>query len=236
MLDKRVEVFTLAVFPLPACVFFPNTMLPLHIFEPRYRAMTADALAGSRELSVAMLEAGYESDYHGRPPIHRVAGAGIIVGDERLPDGRYNLMLQGVDRVQVVEELATDRSYRTARVRRLADRYPAGGPERLGVEAEALRRIFGKLIGALPEAPDTLVDMAARAPSPGALADMIASVAVPDAAIKQSLLECLDVAERLQTVTDAVARLLLHVSETSAAEVADDDDDEGTGGPGPLLH
>lgn len=238
LLDKRIEVFTIPIFPLPACVFFPHTMLPLHIFETRYRAMIADALAGKRQLAVVMLQPGHEADYHGRPPVYSMAGAGIIVGDEHLKDGRYNLMLQGVTRVEILEEIEPERPYRMARVRRVEDRYPGGDPERLRVEAETLKRIFTKLVESLPEAPDSLIGMAAGSPSPGALADEIAGVTVQDPAVKQHLLESLDVAERLDTVTDVVSRLLFHVMESAEGAVVedDDDDDDGSGGSDRILH
>src|SRR5687767_6553216 len=82
----------LAVFPLPDLVFFPHSLLPLHIFEPRYREMTADVLAGSRLLAVARLLPGLEADDQGRPAIHEIAGVGLCVHADRLPDGRYHIM------------------------------------------------------------------------------------------------------------------------------------------------
>ncbi len=75
----------LPIFPLPEVTLFPHTFLPLHIFEARYRAMVADALARDRRLAVARLEPGYESTYDGRPPVRAVAGAGEIVNWERQP-------------------------------------------------------------------------------------------------------------------------------------------------------
>lgn len=68
--------FPLPLFPLPETVFFPHTLLPLHVFEPRYRAMVADCLAGEKRMVVVRLLPGWEQDYYGRPPIHTVAGAG----------------------------------------------------------------------------------------------------------------------------------------------------------------
>ncbi|MGH7405380.1 MAG: LON peptidase substrate-binding domain-containing protein, partial [Candidatus Methylomirabilales bacterium] len=78
------------IFPLPNVVFFPHTLLPLHIFEPRYRQMLADCLTGERWLAVVLLRPGWEAEYYGRPAVYAVAGAGEIVASERLPDGRSN--------------------------------------------------------------------------------------------------------------------------------------------------
>ena len=74
---------TIPIFPLPNVVLFPNVFLPLHIFEPRYRAMLADALAGDRIIGMTLLMAGYEADYQGRPAVYRVGCAGVITHSER---------------------------------------------------------------------------------------------------------------------------------------------------------
>jgi uncharacterized protein len=94
----------LPLFPLPNVVLFPNVFLPLHIFEPRYRAMTADALASDRMIGMVLLRPGWERDYEGRPPIYPIGCSGVITHVERLPDGRYSLVLRGLDRFRIVEE------------------------------------------------------------------------------------------------------------------------------------
>src|SRR5260370_32604395 len=89
------------LFPLPGVVLLPGTLLPLHIFEPRYRAMVADALAGDRTIGMAMLKRGWEES-DADPPIRLVGGAGEIVESERLEDGRYNILLEGPFRYPVL--------------------------------------------------------------------------------------------------------------------------------------
>jgi Lon protease-like protein len=106
---------TIPVFPLPNVVLFPTVSLPLHIFEPRYREMVADALEGDRIIGMALLRPGWESNYDGRPPIYPVGCAGLITHAERLPDGRYNIVLRGLEKFRVVRE-HEDRAYRTADV------------------------------------------------------------------------------------------------------------------------
>ncbi len=103
----------LPLFPLPNVVLFPNVFLPLHIFEPRYRAMVADALATDRMIGMVLLRPGWERDYEGRPPIYPVGCSGVITHAERLADGRYNIVLRGVERFRIVEEDAS-REYRRA--------------------------------------------------------------------------------------------------------------------------
>ena len=103
----------LPIFPLPNVVLFPNVFLPLHIFEPRYREMVADALATDRLIGMALLRPGWERDYEGRPPIYPIGCSGVITHADRLADGRYNIVLRGLERFQIVEE-DVDRRYRRA--------------------------------------------------------------------------------------------------------------------------
>src|SRR5690348_5650973 len=84
------------LFPLPNLVLFPQVMQPLHIFEARYRQMTEDALAGDRLIAMALLRPGWEANYADRPDIHAVACLGRIVAEQRLDDGRFNILLRGL--------------------------------------------------------------------------------------------------------------------------------------------
>src|SRR5215212_11484498 len=111
---------TIPIFPLPNVVLFPNVFLPLHIFEPRYRAMLADALAGDRIIGMTLLMPGYEADYQGRPPVYPIGCAGVITHSEQLPDGRSNLVLRGIEKFRILEEDAS-REYRLARVEALPE-------------------------------------------------------------------------------------------------------------------
>ena len=94
----------LPLFPLPNVVLFPNVFLPLHVFEPRYREMVADTLASDRLIGMVLLRPGWDRDYEGRPPIYSVGCSGVLTHAERLPDGRYNLALRGIERFRIVEE------------------------------------------------------------------------------------------------------------------------------------
>jgi Lon protease-like protein len=102
------------VFPLPEVVFFPETTLPLHIFEPRYVQMVEDAVAGNGLIAMALLQPGWERDYGGRPPINSIGTFGRIEDLQSLPGGRFDLRLVGLQRVEF-EEIESDRPYRVAR-------------------------------------------------------------------------------------------------------------------------
>ena len=112
---------SLPIFPLPDLTFFPHTMLPLHIFEARYRAMITDCLSRDKRLAVVGLKPGYEASYEGKPPVHAVCGVGRIVQWERLASGRFNLLLRGEGRVRIDRELPTDTLYRMVAATPLAE-------------------------------------------------------------------------------------------------------------------
>jgi Lon protease-like protein len=106
---------TIPIFPLPNVVLFPNVFLPLHIFEARYRAMVRDALAADRIIGMVLLQPGFEANYEGRPPVYPVGCAGVITHSEALPDGRFNIVLRGLEKFRVVDE-DTSQPYRLAHI------------------------------------------------------------------------------------------------------------------------
>jgi Lon protease-like protein len=128
----------LPLFPLPTVVLFPNVFLPLHIFEPRYRDMISDAVAGDRMIGMVLLRPGWQTDYEGRPPVYPIGCSGVITHVEQLADGRYNIVLRGLERFRITEEDHA-RRYRRAAVEPLADA-PMSGEDRALV-----RRLRGKL-------------------------------------------------------------------------------------------
>jgi len=140
------------LFPLPDVVLLPGTLLPLHVFEPRYRAMVADALAGEKTIGMTMLVPGADAAATA-PPIHPVGTAGEIVESETLPDGRYNILLEARFRFRVIDEDRPD-PYRVARVEELPTtsfREP-GEQERLVSSANDLFRDVARALD-LPPLP-----------------------------------------------------------------------------------
>src|SRR5881227_626950 len=105
----------LPIFPLPNVVLFPNVFLPLHIFEPRYREMVADALTSDRIIGMTLLRPGYGADYEGRPAIYDVGCAGVITHSQPLADSRYDIVLRGMEKFRVTSE-DQSRSYRIGHV------------------------------------------------------------------------------------------------------------------------
>ena len=103
------------LFPLPATVFYPNTSLPLHIFEPRYRNMVEDALNGKGEIGMILLKPGWENDYQGTPEIMTIGCVGKITRHSELPEGKYNILLSGLYRFRILNEIK-GKTYRQAEV------------------------------------------------------------------------------------------------------------------------
>ena len=111
---------TIPIFPLPTVVLFPNVFLPLHIFEPRYREMVGEALSGDRLIGMTLLRPGWQDDYEGRPPVYQTGCAGLITHADRLPEGRFNIVLRGLSRFRIAAE-ETGRAFRVASVESLPD-------------------------------------------------------------------------------------------------------------------
>ena len=137
---------TIPIFPLPNVVLFPNVFLPLHIFEPRYREMVSDTLAGDRIIGMVLLRPGHEKEYEGRPPVFHTGCAGVITHSESLDDGRYNIVLRGIERFRIAGENAT-KAYRLAHIEGL----PEVVPEEERVELRRHRHRLEALLAAALE-------------------------------------------------------------------------------------
>jgi Lon protease-like protein len=193
---------TIPVFPLPNVVLFPNVFLPLHIFEPRYRQMVEDALNGDRIVGMVLLRPGWERDYDGRPPVYPIGCAGVITHAERLSDGRFNIVLRGMEKFRVMAEEA-GKPYRVAHVESLAEP-PAEG---LRAEMRGERRRLEALLVPQPEGhPDPKV------PSSMADEDLVNALAQYlefDAVEKQALLERNGVLDRCRSLIELLEMKVL---------------------------
>ncbi len=141
-------IFSIPLFPLPTVVLFPNVFLPLHIFEPRYRQMVTEALAGDRIIGMVLLQPGYENDYEGRPPIYATGCSGLITHSDRLDDGRFNLVLQGIEKftIQSEEEPAAGRLYRSAVITPIQESVGAHERGELKSQRQRLETLLAPLV------------------------------------------------------------------------------------------
>lgn len=220
----------LPVFPLPHTVLYPNTLLPLHVFEPRYREMVRDCASGDRLLAVVQLAPGWEDLYHGCPPVHPVAGLGRIEKEIPLPDGRWNVLICGLARVRLDDEIPSDRSYRTFRATVLADTQPEAADAPLERDLAALRQLYLQAVARIPGLAVHAAPRAAVPGPPGEVCDRLAAALPLAASDKQRLMEALDGRERVRVLTEAISRLV--EDEPPLAGDGDDlDGDDGEGGP-----
>ena len=194
------------LFPLPNLVLFPSVIQPLHIFEPRYRRMTADALDGDRLITLVLLKPGFEEDYEGRPDVFPVACLGRILADQQLENGRFNLLIRGISRVRILREVPDSNPYRSARLELLHD-----GPQPNAKTADRLRRQLSRAVLKQAAAKGEIVEgfrkLIQSDLSVSSLCDICCFTMDLDPAIKQELLEILDVEQR-------VTRVLAHLRAT----------------------
>ena len=193
------------IFPLPEIALFPRTLLPLHIFEARYRAMVADALARDRRICMVRLRPGYEATYAGKPEVFAVGGLGQIVSCERLANGRYDLVLRGEARVRLARELPTDTLYRVVACERIDDLEPASD---VGPLVERVRAVCRSILTVLGRPADFLDSVFADGQAPGVVADRIAAGVLPGADVRQELLETVQVDMRLNRLVLALEALV----------------------------
>jgi Lon protease-like protein len=176
------RIIRLPIFPLPGAILFPRSQLPLHIFEPRYREMVRDAIDGTGRIGMIQ---PHRLDDDNRAPLYSVGCVGEIVGIEELDDGRFNIVLLGINRFRFVQDITTDASYRCAEVDIEAfddeEPPPLSMAERAEVEREARR---------LGDAMGLAVDWdAVSRLDDEMLVNAIAQVAPFDVGAKQALLE-----------------------------------------------
>ena len=191
---------TIPIFPLQDVVLFPNSTRPLHIFEPRYRAMVADALEGDRVIGMVLLQPGYEAEYEGRPPVHAIGCAGVITEVEELPDGRYNIVLGGLVKFRVLHE-DTSRSYRLAEVEALPETLDAGDRPLLAQRRQQLEDVLAALSPGAQLPPSDLPDEQ--------VVDGLSLILPLEPADRQALLEADGPVER-------ALRLIERLAETAA--------------------
>jgi Lon protease-like protein len=209
-LDNPAALTSLPIFPLANCVLLPGGLLPLHVFEPRYRELTRDCLAGHQLMGVARLRPGYETAYYGRPPVYEKCGVGRIICSEELPDGRFALLLRGVARAEIARELPSERTYRLVEARPIDD---ATYDLQDAIDHHRqLIQLCDRLAEVIDKGGSQLRDLVRGSESPGACADAVAAALVMDADARQELLEACDPMVRLQRTLGHVSHLLCELA------------------------
>lgn len=184
---------TIPIFPLEEALLFPGVSRPLYIFEPRYRAMVADALKGDRIIGMTTLKPGYEADYRGRPPIHAIGCAGVMTEVQELADGRFTIVLRGLVKFRVTGE-DESRPYRLARV----DAIPEVADD---AEQAALRKQRPRLEALVTKGSHSKVSPEI---SDEELVNTLAQYMPLDGVERQTLLELKSVLLRAQALIDLI--------------------------------
>ncbi len=201
----------LPIFPLPNAVLLPGGLMPLHVFEPRYRELTRDCLEGARLMAIARLRPGYEAAYDDRPAVYPSCGLGRILASEELTDGRFLLVLRGIGRVRIESELPPVRSYREVRASLIADDL-SRSPDAARIGHAHLLALCERLAMALDRGGDELRALCRDCSTPGTCADAIAAALIMDHCERQRLLETVDPVDRLERTAEHVGRLLCQLA------------------------
>ena len=206
--DPTLERFSklCRLFPLPRVVLFPHAVLPLHIFEPRYRQMTEDALADDQLVTIVQLRPparGTEGAL-GSPPVEEIACVGRILQSERLPDGRFNFLLLGRKRVRLTREIPSQKLYRIAEAEILEDREDLVAE---GAHRTELIALFRSVFGERHEIDDDLASILDGKLSMSVLTDIVAHALGLPPEVKQMLLANPDVGGRAQCLLSILLEL-----------------------------
>ena len=200
-----VDLSAVPLFPLPGVVLFPRAVLPLHIFEDRYRAMTADALRGDKLIAMGLLKPGWEKSYYGRAAIEETVCVGRIVSHEKLPDGKYNFLLQGITPARVHREIQTT-PYRVAELKAVeSTQVPEAD---LQPQRRRLIDLFlATPLGGIGAGPQFRQLVKSPLPTPD-VAHVAAFTFLDNVPLKQSLLEETDTLRRINRTIDALHEIV----------------------------
>jgi Lon protease-like protein len=186
------------VFALPNVVLFPGVPLPLHIFEPRYRDMVRDCVAGHEVIGIALLRGEWQKEYYSAPDVFETGCAGKLVNVENLEDGRYNILLHGVREFQIERHLFK-KTYREARVR-----WRVGGHEAIGDPVrESLVQRLSDLFRREPESPAHRL-LQDQTLSDELLVNFFSYVLEIPPLEKQTLLQAMSIQQRAERLSDVI--------------------------------
>lgn len=194
------------IFPLRGAVLFPHTLMPLHIFEPRYREMMAYILKEGCPLVMGHVQPGDDLDAFGNPVIYAVAGAGKLFEHTLLPDGRYDILVQGIQRVRLLEELDSPHPFRLGRFETLTP--SPEDPNSLDRRLAALQGIVLSVGRVRPRLAGVLSNIISEGPTPQAVTDILASLVLSESHIRQAALESDTLGDTLDQIFDALLGLL----------------------------
>jgi Lon protease-like protein len=197
----------LPLFPIQDLVLFPDSIIPLHVFEARYRKMVRDVLGSNRLVAISLQLEKENLEDGSAARVASVASVGELVLAQELPDGRFNLVVRGRARIGIDEELPSDEPYRLVAAHEIPDD-PSSEADDLSDADAALRALVTGLAESIPDGGELLKHVAAAQDTPAALANVIAASLIADAKARQRLLETTDVFERIERLSNEVVALI----------------------------
>ncbi|MCB9660940.1 MAG: LON peptidase substrate-binding domain-containing protein [Sandaracinaceae bacterium] len=200
----------LIIFPLPRVVLLPGMPMPLHIFEPRYRKMTRDALEQNRYIAMATLDPDGELDGAQRPRIRALMGVGALTEWEELPDGRYHILLEGIGRARLVSEHRSCEPYREVRAELVPD--VQGDARATRASVDAVRGLMMSLRVRNPKLAELLREELEEHPDPGEFSNRLGAMMHGDVESQYELLGMTDVSERMDSVVEHLSDFLARTS------------------------
>ena len=206
--QETPEIDSLPVFPLPTAVLFPGIVIPLHVDEPGYCKLIADALEKDGVVAVAMIKPNEDGD---TPPLCDIAGAGQIIEAQKLDGGEYDVLIQGLDRVRLLEELPQNGDYRRFK----AEIIPKPDDDETDAARDELVRLEScvtNLMASVAESDAQLVEVMRATPDPVQLADFLSATVVQDIEVQQDLLETVNLKSRLTKLLDVLVDVLGHAA------------------------
>lgn len=196
--DTNLEIINIPLFPLPNVVFFPKTVLPLHIFEPRYRQMVGDVLEGGRQIGMVLMK---DEGQLGVETWHSVGGVGEITELRRLEEGKLDILLRGLSRFRIIE-LVRQAPYRVARVHLMDEAVPG-----LSTQSDLSGRLIDSFLTLIRELPHAFDPEILKEFDFSTLVNSICSTIQIDDMSKQALLEIDCLKARAQELLQILDRL-----------------------------
>ena len=195
------------LFPLPNLIMFPHVMQAMHIFEPRYRSLFEEALSDDKLIALGVLAPGWEVDYEGRPALESMACLCRIATYQRTPEGTYNVLLLGVRRIQLQEELPPTKPFRVSEAEIVEDHVPpqSSAKEIVGLQKQLLVA-FKRSMTKLPTSYDQIDELLGSQITLGMLADIVAYTAELNLKTKLSLLKTSNVVDRVHVLLGALSK------------------------------
>jgi uncharacterized protein len=196
------------MFPLPNLVLFPHVIQALHIFEPRYCDLLTESLESDHLITMALLITGWENHYQGKPKLASTVCIGRIISHSPTDDGRHNILLAGLQRAKIIEELDVTTSFRQARVEIMPDVVPEDFNKSIDEHRGALLNVFRSVIPRDAANSKTFSDLLTQQLPLGILTDIISYAANLPVPIKQTLLGEPNVKTRFLTLMEHMVPII----------------------------